>query len=58
MNGSKSRIVPRRREYELDQSGVVQNANYIVSRSRDVRGTFSKPPKITLTLVPEVGADG
>ena len=39
-NGFKSRSVLSRRERELDRSGLVQKANYVLSRSWSVRGYF------------------
>lgn len=55
---SNSRSVARRRELELDESGVVQEADDVVSSCGGVGRDLAEPPMMIAGLVPEVGADG
>ena len=55
---SNSRSVPRRRELELDWSGVVQEADDVLGGRRGVGRDLAEPPVMIAGLVPEVGADG
>ena len=54
---SNSRIVPGRRELELDWSGDVQEAD-VLGGCLGVGGDLAEPPVMIAGLAPEVGADG
>ena len=55
---SNSRIVPGRRDLELDRSGVAQEADAVVGGRFGVGGDLVEPPVMIAGLIPEVGADG